>query len=82
MAEVAGQRALALAAAVHAHPRRHALGTRVQQAGDVGRVGERARLLVTLLRLVRGRVPWKAAGEREERGTGEGREQGEIETVS
>ena len=52
VAEVAGQRALALAAAVHAHPRRHALGTRVQQAGNVGRVGERAGLLVALLRLI------------------------------
>lgn len=52
VAEVAGQRALALAAAVHAHPRRHALGTRVQQAGNVCWVSKRAWLFVPLLRLI------------------------------
>lgn len=47
--QVAGARALALTGAVHAHAGRHALGARVQQAGDVGRVGERPRLFVALL---------------------------------
>lgn len=47
--QVTGARALALTGAVHAHAGRHAFGARVQQAGDVGRVGERPRLLVALL---------------------------------
>lgn len=49
VAEVAGARALALAAAFHAHAGCHALGARVQQAGDVGWVGQRPGLLVPLL---------------------------------
>lgn len=59
VAEVTGQRALALTAAVHAHPCRHALGTRVQQAGNVCWVSERAWFFVPLLRLVWRRVSWK-----------------------
>lgn len=56
VAQVAGARALALAGAFHAHPRRHALGTSVQQTGDVGRVGQGPGLFVPLLRLLRGGV--------------------------
>ena len=49
VAEVTGAWALALAVAVHTHAGRHALRTRVQQTGDVRRVGQRPGLLVTLL---------------------------------
>lgn len=49
VAEVTGARTLALAGAVHADAGCHALRTRVQQTGDVCRVGQRSGLLVALL---------------------------------
>lgn len=52
VAEVAGAWALAMAGAFHADPGRHALGTGVQQTGDVGRVGQSPGLFVPLLRLL------------------------------
>lgn len=49
VAQVAGARALALAGTFHTHAGRHALGSRVQQTGNVCWVGQRPRLFVALL---------------------------------
>lgn len=58
VAEVAGAGALALAAAIHPDACRHALGARVQEAGDVSRVGQRPGLLVALFWFFRRWVTW------------------------
>lgn len=56
VAQVAGAGTLTLAGAVHADACSHSLCTCVQETGNVCRVGQRPRLLVTLLRLLGWRV--------------------------